>query len=328
MPTGTGTGTETYPIDTDAEWQEGTFADVVTTGSGAIQLADATGTLTFDYSLDTDSATGEGASTATATIRDADTGTVLASDSADRNSDIDNTFTADIGAHGSLEFAVNVSTSDFGSASASISGPATNGGPDTTLVSVSIGENDSASDTRTETYTYAGSGTWTSPNWDFTNTTTATKLSWSGVTLPNAGDDITVTVENSDGTNTYSESVTAGSGEVLFEIAPDAQYRVVVDMSTADDDITPEVGSLTLETHTPTDGLQVADSRETEQDISWNELSVCDGYELYQSEETPVELSDALAYSNTDSTATSTTVSGLENGEAYYYNVRPIYSGE
>jgi hypothetical protein len=325
--TGTGEGTETYPIDTESDWQAGTFTDVVTAGSGAIQLADAAGTVTFDYSLDTQTATGSIVSSASATIHDADSGTTLASDNVEGDTDRNGSFDIDIGTHDSLYFEASAEANDDGSASASISGPAQIGESDSTLVSVSVGQNDSASDSRTETYTYESTGSWTSLYWDFTNTTTATKLSWSGVTIPNAGDDITVTVENSDGTNTYSESVTAGSGEVLFEIAPDERYRVVVNVSTADDDTTPELGSLTLETHTSTgDTLQVDAVNGVDVDLSWGGVSVADGYQVLRAEASGVDPGDYTPLGTT--TNTTFTDSTGDAGVEYYYRVRAQYEGE
>lgn len=313
--------TESIAWDSEREWQYGSFSDATTDGVGTLLLGPRPSE-TFDYSISGDSA----GVTSTVEIRDAGDSTVLASDSTTGGS-ITSTFTIDTTAHPSLEFYAEVDDndgvgSDSGSASISLDGA--------TLVSASGNPNGTTldTDTATRSFTYAETGAWTSPYWDFTNTTTATKLSWSGVTFPNAGDSITVTVENAAGTSTHTETLSSGSGSALFEIAPDDQYRVVVTLDTADDNTTPEIGSVTLEAHTPTTGHTVVDTRQTEVDLSWSEIPVCDGYEVYYAKQSGVSEADTLGFDTTDPSVTSGTVTGLEQGGTYHFNVRTQYNGE
>lgn len=324
--------TDSVSWDTETEWGYGVFSDTTTDGSGALVLGDIASPQTFDYSLSaSEDASVGGFTTVTAEIRDASSGTVLDSDTIHVSNDGDSrtgTFTIDTGTHPDLEFYVEVDLDNSGGGSdgsASISGPVdyTSG----TIVSASRNSNaGTTTDTQTNTYTYTESGSWTSPAWDYGSTTTATRLSWSNVTLPNPGDTLTVTITEVGGGTTVQVSPTAGSGSELFDLAPGDTYRVTVDMSTVDDDTTPEVGSLTLETHTPTANLTVTDTRDAEIDLAWDAVSVADGYEVYQSETTPVDTGDSLAYSNTDPTTTTATITGLENGEQYYHNVRTSYT--
>lgn len=326
--------TESITWDSEAEWGYGSFTDTTTDGSGALVLGDIASPQTFDYSLSaSEDASVGGFTTVTAEIRDASSGTVLDSDTIQVSNDGDSrtgTFTIDTGTHPDLEFYVEVDLDNSGGGSdgsASISGPVdyTSG----TIVSAYRNSNaGTTTDTQTNTYTYTESGSWTSPDWDYGSTTTATRLSWSGVSLPNPGDSITVTITEVGGGTTAQVTPTSGSGSELFDLAPGDTYRVDVSLSTVDDSTTPSVGSLTLETHTPTTNLTVTGTRDTEVDLSWDEISVCDGYEIYQSQSTPVDTSGGFDAATTDPTDTTVTVTGLENGEQYYFNVRPIYSGE
>lgn len=304
--------------------------DTVIEGGG-LSLADL-GTLSFDWSLEAGAGTGGEASTSVQ-IEDTATGTLLLDETVSVTgftTDSDSgTISIDVQQHPELEFTATVNNGDnpSGTNTAEITGPI----DDTvvTIVTASGTEvNITDSETQTELYNNEMFGGWTGDVWDFTNTTTATKLSWSDVSYPAAGDDITVTIQTEGGGSSTQVTLTAGSDSTLVALGASDRYQVSVDISAASDDSAPSLGGLTLEAHTPVDGHTVTDSRETEQDLAWNPISVCDGYEVYQSESTPVTTSDALAYSNTDSTVTSTTITGLENGERYYYNVRPVYSGE
>ena len=322
--TGSGVGTETHTWTSESDWSGGTFTDTSTDGSGNLTLGPISSPQTFNWTLDIP-ANGIGDEQSRVELRDASTSTVLKSASAlPGDGSKSGSWQVDVASHPDIEAYAQAGANNQGNATAQIND--FQGG----LVSVTDTTDDTTTETATVTknYEYTLTGSYETADWVFSEPTTATKLSWSGVTLPNAGDAVTVTVENADGTSTHVEPLTVGSGSALFEIPPDTVYRLVVDVSTDTPGSTPAVGSLTLETHTPTTGLSVTNTRDAEADLAWDSLSVCDGYQILQAESTPVTTSDSVAYSNTDNTNTTATITGLENGEQYYWNVRAVYSGE
>lgn len=318
--------------DSEVEWDYGGFSSTATDGSGNLVLGEyAQDSLDFDYSLRAQNPSDEsGSASASVEIRDASSGTVLASDStgsvANDLVDTTGTFSIDIASHPDLAFEASASTtSDTSDADASISGVVDY--TTQTIVSVDIGGNASDTDTLSNTYTYAENGTWDSPNWDYGATTTATKLSWTGVTYPNSGDSITVTVSTADGSSQVQVSdPAAGSGEALIEIGASDRYYVTVDMSTADETTTPAVDSLTLETHTPPTNHTLTQNQNGDGFIlDWDTVAVADQYQLYRSTSTPVTPSDTLVASPTSPPYEDTNV---DTGTDYYYNVRAEYTGE
>lgn len=334
MPSGSGDGTESFTWDTETEWNNGTFTDHTTTdGAGNLVLADpadtgdpVASTQNEDFTVDGD--TNDNPASNSYLIEDADTGTTLASGNGVQSPI---TETIDIHAHPVLYFEVTA-TSDGDFTTADISITDFEG---TTVASLSLGNN-AGTQTDSDTVSYESylpavheSGEWVSDQYTFTETTTATRIEVDS-TFNDPTDSIGVTVRVPGGGDSASTTISSsGVQEAYLEVAASTSYEVVVSPSAGDPDTGgPSVASVTMETHSPTDGLTVSDTRDAEQDLSWNPLSVCDGYEVYQSETTPVTTSDTLAYSNTDNTNTSTTIMSLENGEDYYYNVRPVYSGE
>jgi hypothetical protein len=321
MPSDTGQGTESYTWNTNAEWNNGTFTDTQA-DSDDLRLSDLV-SLDFDYELTTFTSSGSNNSDASVEIRNANTNTLLASDSVSGDTDTTGTFTIDTSANPDLEFTVSASTDLGGSASASVSEAPTG----ETKASVSIGESTSDSDTATDNYDFERSGSWVSDDYTFTEATTATKLSWSGVSLN--GGSVDVTVRTSGQTDTTTVALTGGSGESLISINPDSVYDLSVSIDSGDDyETTPTVGSLSLETHTQATGLSITDTRSTEVDFSWSGVSVSDGYEIYYKTSSGVTDTDTLGFDTTNSGTTTGTVTGLDQGTTYHFNVRAQYSGE
>lgn len=314
--------TESVSWDSETEWGYGSFTDTGTDGSGVLLLG-ANPNETFDWTLQSSTTI----VTVTVTVEDANTNTTLATEERADIGTISGSFTIDTTQHPDLRFIADINDQDEGTGGSAELTEADSG---EVLASVTTDAafDGSKTDSSTQSYPYEDSGTWTSPYWDYTNTTTATQLSWGGVTLP-SGTSVSVDVATDGGGATTTVSLTAGSGSQLIDLPADDRYSLTVSLSgDGDNKETPVIDALTLEAHTPTTNHVVTDTRATEVDLSWSEVSVCDGYEVYQSTSTPVTPSDSLAYSNTDSSVTSTTISGLTEGETYYYNVRCIYSGE
>ena len=301
--------------DSEREWEYGTFTDTTTDGSGNITLSDP-GTVDFDYSLSTN---GDPGVDAGVKIVDTNTSTTLAQDSTSADTTITGTFTIDIDDHPELTVSASGSRSSTADpVSASISDP------DGTTASIDLNGDgsDSASDSFTEFYGVQ-SGTYTTETWDFTNTTTASRLTATSSNISEGSITLTVTIP---GGTTEQVSLGGGSEEFVLSGGASDQYYIGVEIDAGADASThPTLDSLFLESHTPVSNVAITSTDDTSNTVEWTGWGSADEYEVYRSESTPVTASDTLVTTTTNTTYTD---SGLENGEAYSYDVRAEYTGE
>lgn len=311
--------TNSVTWDTQVEWDYGSYTDTTGTGSGGVQLA-VDPEDTFNYSISASNNV-----SASIEIRDADTSAVLFSDSVASGS-ASGSHTVDTLTHPRLEFYAEVDDNNANNGgSASISEDLSG----TTLVSVGPtgASTGTFTDTATQTYGYLSSGTYETDVWDYTNTTTATRLETTA-TLTEAGQSITITPITEGGQTGPSVSVPDGTSSTLIEIPPSDRYYLDVTLnrgSTGNE--TPVLESATLESHTPTgDTLTVDAVNGVDVDLSWSGVSVSDGYQILRATDPGTTPGDYTPLATT--TNTTYTDSSGDAGVQYHYRVRAQYTGE
>lgn len=310
--------TESIVWDSETEWGYGSFSDTTTDGSGNLELTERNSDLSFSYDISITT----GASTDDAEVQVFDsTDTELASARVTGNNSETGTLTVAASNTMPLRLQASGEANDgTGTSDASISDNFGN------TVSIST-SGAPASDDASYDYTYLESGTWTSPVWDFTSTTTASAV-YATSTQP-TDTNVDVTVETEGGGSTTTVSVPDGTDtETSIEVGAGDRYQLTLELTTdiVDDSTpTPSVDLAILEAHSPPTNLVLSNTTATSVDLSWTGWGSADAYQVYRSESTPVTSSDTQV---ADTTNTSVTDSGLENGEQYYYNVQAEYTGE
>jgi len=326
--------------DTTSDWDAGTYSQTKSS-NGSVVLQKNTNPSTsqnetFTVTLDWDNS-GDAPDSADATweIRDQSSGTVLASDTVTGvTTDQSWSPTIDIHAHYDLEFYASVTANS--TRSVEKSNLSITDFNSTTVLSVTDSGGDSGSaTTKTTTNSYTeelptySTGSHTTELRDYGSSDVTVNRLVADVTFNSGdGDAISATVETQSGT-TKQLSLSSGQNTYNFSLASDDQYQVTSDISHgATETASPSVNSLELVAHAPPTGLQIAGTRETEVDLSWDASGVVNesGYEILQAEASGSTAGDYSVVASVSADTSTATVTGLEAGETYYYRVRATYS--